>query len=108
MSADYQMRMQGEDEQQGGKGDVCMKKRYGRIEHQRGVGGTLGKVVRVESPFVQKKTDEQKKKTKIDTKIAKVGVMKKEKSPRKVKKKRCKRRTNDNKDDREGCERIGL
>ena len=34
--------------------------------------------------------------------------MKKEKSPRKVKKKRCKRRTNDNKDDREGCERIGL
>ena len=49
-----------------------------------------------------------RKKTKIDTKIAKVGVMKKEKSPRKVKKKRCKRRTNDNKDDREGCERIGL
>ena len=84
-----------------------MKKRYGRIEHQSGVGGTLGKVVRVESPFVQKK-QMNRKKTKIDTKIAKVGVMKKEKSPRKVKKKRCKRRTNDNKDDREGCERIGL
>ena len=69
MSADYQMRMQGEDEQQGGQGDVCMKKRYGRIEHQSGVGGTLGKVVRVESPFVQKKQMNRKKKLRLIRKL---------------------------------------
>ena len=45
------------------------EERYGRIEHQSGGGGTLGKVVRVESPFVQKKQMNRKKKLRLIRKL---------------------------------------